>query len=91
MQLWFRSSRGFFATSQPIGSLGPLALGPALVLSTLLTGVALFSVGAWKGLLAGNRPLAGGLQISAIGLACAIVAYLLGTWVPSLLSVHPIG
>jgi vacuolar iron transporter family protein len=80
----------FAAGEDPIVTIGPFGPSPALVLSVLLTGAALFAVGAWKGRLAGMGPAGGGLQMTAIGLGCATTAYLLGSVIPALLGVHPI-
>ena len=80
----------FFAAEDPFVVMGPFDPSPALVLSVLATAAALFAVGAWKNLLARRRATSGGLQVAAIGLGCAVVAFLLGTVVPALLGVHPI-
>lgn len=79
-----------FAAEDPFMVLGPFDPSPALLLSVLATAVVLFAVGAWKNRLAGRRPVAGGLQVAAIGLGCAVIAFLIGTVVPALLGVHPI-
>lgn len=71
-------------------TLGPFDPSPALALSVVVTGVALFTVGAWKSRLAKTSAIVGGVQIAGIGMACAVVAFLLGTVVPASLGLHPI-
>lgn len=79
-----------FAPEVPIFVLGPFDPSPALAFSVLVTGLALLAIGGWKSRLARRSPLVGGIQIASIGLACAGVAFLLGTVVPALLGLHPI-
>lgn len=79
-----------FAPEDPIFVVGPFDPSPALALSVLVTGLALFAIGGWKSRLARRSPLVGGIQIASLGLACAGVAFLLGTVVPALLGLHPI-
>lgn len=73
-----------------IASAGPFALSPALAISVTLTAVALFLIGIGKGRLAGGGGMRSGLEIAAIGLGCALVAFLVGTVVPDALGFHPI-
>lgn len=80
----------FFAGEVPILALGPFDPSPALILSVVVTGLALVAIGASKSRLANRSPLIGGLQIGSIGLGCAGVAYVLGTVVPAILGLHPI-
>jgi predicted membrane protein (TIGR00267 family) len=77
----------------PVGGIltfGPFAPSLALVLSLAATAVALFLIGVGKGRLSGGNSIRSGIQISAIGLGCALVAFLLGTVVPDALGLHPI-
>ena len=50
----------------------------ALYLSTLLGGVTLFGVGAFKGVLAGQAPLVSGLQFFLIAVSAAALGYVIG-------------
>jgi VIT1/CCC1 family predicted Fe2+/Mn2+ transporter len=68
--------------------LGPLAPSAALMLSVVATALVLFGVGAGKGGLAGRSTPRAGLQIAVIGLACASIAYVLGTVVPDMVGLH---
>jgi VIT1/CCC1 family predicted Fe2+/Mn2+ transporter len=82
---WFVAAEGPLVT---IGRFGP---SPALLLSVLLAGAALFAVGGFKGRLAGMGTTGGGIQMTAIGLGCATIAYVLGSVIPGLLGIHPLG
>lgn len=80
-------------SAAPVGAIaaaGPFVLSPALALSVGLTAIALFLIGIGKGRLAGGGGIRSGLEIAAIGLACALVAFLLGTVVPDALGLHPL-
>jgi VIT1/CCC1 family predicted Fe2+/Mn2+ transporter len=75
------SSFVFFASGAAVPVL-PFAAGlsgaPALVLATVLVGVALLATGATVGILSGGPPLLRGLRQLAIGTAAAAVTYGLG-------------
>lgn len=73
-----------------IATIGPFTPSPALVMSVVATAVALFLIGVGKGRLAGGHLVRSGLEIAAIGLGCAVIAYLLGTVVPDALGLHPL-
>jgi VIT1/CCC1 family predicted Fe2+/Mn2+ transporter len=73
-----------------IVAIGPLAPSPALVMSLAATAVALFLIGVGKGRLAGGRAIRSGIEIAAIGLGCALIAFLLGTVVPDAFGLHPL-
>jgi vacuolar iron transporter family protein len=78
------------AAVTPIAHAGPFAPSLALVLSVGATAIALFLIGFFKGRLAGARAIRSGLEIAAIGLGCAVIAFLLGTVVPDALGLHPL-
>jgi vacuolar iron transporter family protein len=80
-----------FAPETPLAHVGPFGPSAALVLSVIATAFVLFGIGAGKGLLAGRSPARGGLQIAIVGLACAAIAFFLGTVVPDLAGLHPVG
>ena len=67
-----------------IGSLIPLApfvvlpVVPAMIVSLAVAGVALFLVGAYKARRTVGRPGRSGLEMALIGLASALVGYLVG-------------
>lgn len=79
-----------FVSVAAIVALGPFTPSPALALSVMGAAAMLFVIGFSKGRLAGESAVGGGLQIAAIGLGCALVAYLLGTVVPDALGLHPL-
>ncbi|MHB8619488.1 MAG: VIT1/CCC1 transporter family protein [Chloroflexota bacterium] len=56
----------------------------ALLLSVVLTVLALFAIGAGKAVVAHRSVIRSGLEVMAIGLGAAAITYALGTWVPSL-------
>jgi VIT1/CCC1 family predicted Fe2+/Mn2+ transporter len=74
----------------PLGVFGPFTPSPALVMSVAATAVALFLIGVGKGRLAGGHSIRSGAEIAAIGLGCALIAFLLGTVVPDALGLHPL-
>ena len=75
------SSFGMFA----IGAVVPLvpfivlAGTPAITASAILSGTALFGIGAAMSLLTGRSPLLSGLRMLAMGTAAAGITYLIGT------------
>ena len=73
-----------------IWAIGPFTPSPALVISVAATAAGLFLIGAGKGRLAGGHAIQSGVQIAAIGLGCALIAFLLGTVVPDALGLHPL-
>ncbi len=75
----------------PLGVIGPFAPSLALVMSVAATAIALFLIGVGKGRLAGEHAIRSGIEIAAIGLACALIAFLLGTVVPDAFGLHPLG
>jgi predicted membrane protein (TIGR00267 family) len=66
-----------------------LSLQRALLLSVVLTIVALFGLGAYKSRLAHGRMIRGGLEVMSIGAFCGGAGYVLGTLMPILL--HMVG
>jgi vacuolar iron transporter family protein len=67
-----------------LGSLPPLApflfldVATATWASTLVSAVILFAFGAYKGRVTVGRPLRGGLEIATIGIASALIGYVVG-------------
>jgi predicted membrane protein (TIGR00267 family) len=80
----------FAAPVSTIMSIGPFAPSAALLMSVAATAVALFLIGLGKGRLAGGHEIRSGVEITAIGLGCALVAFLLGTVVPDAFGLHPL-
>ncbi len=73
-----------------LGVIGPFTPSLALVMSVAATAVALFLIGLGKGRLAGGHAIRSGVEIAAIGLGCALIAFLLGTVVPDAFGLHPL-
>jgi VIT1/CCC1 family predicted Fe2+/Mn2+ transporter len=67
-----------------LASFAGLALSPALLVSAAITVTALFVMGAGKARVARSSALRGGLEVMVIGLAAAVVGYILGTIFPHL-------
>jgi VIT1/CCC1 family predicted Fe2+/Mn2+ transporter len=67
-----------------VGSLIPLLpflllpLGTAVIISLVLSALALFVVGAYKARITVGRPARSGLQMSVIGIVSALAGYLIG-------------
>jgi VIT1/CCC1 family predicted Fe2+/Mn2+ transporter len=61
-----------------IGLVRPAAHGSAFAVSTVLTGVALFGLGAAKVFVTRRSPLRSGLEMLAVGGLAAVVAYVVG-------------
>ncbi|MGA7912953.1 MAG: VIT1/CCC1 transporter family protein [Candidatus Dormiibacterota bacterium] len=80
----------FAAPVTTIVAIGPFAPSPALLMSVTATAVALFLIGVGKGRLAGGHSIRSGVEITAIGLGCALIAFLLGTVVPDAFGLHPL-
>lgn len=57
-----------------------------LLVAVLLTGVALFGVGALLSLFTGRRALWGGLRMLGIGGAAGLVTYLIGHWLGAVIA-----
>jgi VIT1/CCC1 family predicted Fe2+/Mn2+ transporter len=69
----------------------PLPLGTALWLSLFTTIVALFTIGAFAGKLAGRNPIIKGIEIVAFGAAVFAVSWAAGHFVPPLFGHASIG
>ncbi len=80
----------FAAQVTTIVAIGPFAPSQALLMSVAATAVALFLIGVGKGRLSGGHSVRSGVEITAIGLGCALIAFLLGTVVPDAFGLHPL-
>ena len=67
-----------------LASIGGLALSPALLVSATVTVVVLFVMGLGKARVARTSALRGGLEVTLIGLAAAVIGYVLGSIFPHL-------
>ena len=74
-----------------VASVLGLELSPALLVSALITVVGLFIMGAGKARVARSSSLRGGLEVMLIGVAAAVVGYLLGTIFPHLVGARATG
>jgi len=70
-------------------SVAGLAVSPALLVSAVVTMLCLFVMGAGKARVAKSSVLRGGMEIMLIGLAAAIVGYVLGSIFPPLVGARP--
>ncbi len=77
-------------TSSLVGSLLPLVpfvafpMRAGMIVAAAVSALALFATGAYKGILAADRPARRGLEMAAIGLVSAVVGYAVGTLVSEL-------
>ncbi len=76
-----------FLSTTAAERIGGVGISPALVVSVGLTTLFLFGMGVLKAGLAHIRPVVAGAEIAGLGLAAALLAFLLGSVVPRLLGV----